>query len=386
MKRNPLFATLSKQYLFQEIQTKARAFQTANPDKKILSLGIGDTTQPLAPSVAHRLVEASRELGNPETYVGYGPEVGDQELRERIASILYPGTLSRDEIFISDGVKSDLIRLLLLCTEKASIAIQDPTYPAYFDAARIARNAQVTLLPCSKGAPDLTKAPKGSLVFLCSPNNPTGEAFTKAQYEEIISSALERRLCIILDVAYREFIRGDLPRSIYEIEGGKKVAVELGSFSKMAGFSGVRLGWSVVPKELCYDDKSSVHADFLRLFTSTFNGAGILSQKGGIQALSPKGQQEVNSQIASYMEQTRLLRNALMKKSFSVVGGEQAPYVWVKMDNRSSWDAFDYLLETLGIIVTPGIGFGPGGEGFVRFSGLAAPKTVSEAISRLQSL
>ncbi len=386
MKQNSVFPTLSKQYLFQEIQTRTGSFQKENPDKKIFFLGIGDTTQPLAPSIVKNLVQTSKELGDPETYVGYGPEVGEKQLKEKIASVLYHNNFHSDEIFISDGVNSDLLRLMLLFEEGVEVAIQDPTYPAYFDTARITKKAQISFLSTTDGPPDLTKAPKESLVFLCSPNNPTGEAFTKTQYQEMVSIALERKLIIILDVAYREYIRGDFPRSIFEIEGAKKVAIEVGSFSKSAGFSGVRLGWSVVPKELCYENGTPAHLDFHRLFTAVFNGASILSQRAGLQILSPEGQSEINAQISSYLEQAELLRRALQAKSFRVLGGDQAPYIWVKMENKSSWEGFDYFLETLGIVVTPGIGFGPEGEGFVRFSGLAQPEVISEAISRIQAL
>jgi len=386
MKQNSVFPTLSKQYLFQEIQTRRDAFQATNPEKKLLFLGIGDTTQPLAPSIVKSLIQTTQELGTAEKYVGYGPEVGEKQLREKIATVIYHNDFSSDEIFISDGVNSDLLRLMLLLEEGVSVAIQDPTYPAYFDTARIAKDANISFLSITDGPPDLTKAPEGSLVFLCSPNNPTGEAFTHAQYEKMVSIALARKLFIILDVAYREFIRGDFPKSIYEIEGAKKVAIEVGSFSKSSGFSGVRLGWSVVPKELCYENGSPAHSDFHRLFTAVFNGASILSQRAGLQILSPEGEKEITTQIDSYLEQAQLLREALRAKSFSVVGGDQAPYIWVKMENKTSWEGFDYFLKNLGIVVTPGIGFGPAGEGFIRLSGLARPEVISEAISRIQAM
>jgi len=385
MKRNPFFSSLSNKYLFQEIQSRVTAFQKAHPDKRVLSLGIGDTTQPIAPSVVKRLVRASEELGDTKTYTGYGPGTGLQELREKIADITYSKALSDDEIFVSDGIKNDLLRVLLLFEDGVPIAIQDPSYPVYFDAATIAKSAKATLLPSIGGDVDLSKAPRESVVFLCSPNNPTGEAFTRSQYEKMISVSIERNLFIVLDAAYREFIRGDYPKSIYEVDGAKKVAIEVGSFSKAAGFSGVRLGWTVIPKELSYSDGKSVHSDFHRIFTSVFNGASILSQKGALQILTPEGQQEISLQIASYMGQTQLLRAALVKKGFSVLGGKEAPYIWVKTE-RSSWDSFDYFLNEMGIVVTPGIGFGPGGEGFIRFSGLAQPEVIAEAIERISFL
>jgi len=383
MKRAPTFSQLTDAYLFQEVLDRANIFQKKHPHVEILSLGVGDTTEPLIPQVTERLTTFSSAMGERKTYRGYGPEQGLVELRKEIASVLYNNRYSHDEIFISDGAKCDISRLIQLLTYNGSVAIQDPTYPCYVEISALCAQASITYLT---GIPDLSQAPRSSLIFLCNPNNPTGTAFTYEQLETMVNTARERKQLIMIDVAYRSFIQDDLPRSIYEIPGADQVAIEIGSFSKMAGFSSVRLGWTVVPHALVYDDGSSVHEDVLRLYNSLFNGAPILSQEAAIAALSPNGRKALQKQTESYLQRTRQLREALTPRFPSVQGGTHCPYLWVRTEQTSSWEAFDYFLEKAHLIVMPGIGFGPGGEGFVRVSGFPRQEIIDKACRNIETL
>jgi LL-diaminopimelate aminotransferase len=311
-------------------------------------------------------------------------------LREQISSILYRKSLSPDEVFISDGAKGDIGRLQMVFGPNAMCVCLDPTYPAYADTARLIRPSHRSLfsyVSCSSlESLSLSTVPDGAIVFLCSPNNPTGEVFSFSKFRSLVLEAKRRHLILVLDTTYRAFIQEDLPRSIYEIEGAKEVAIEIGSFSKMAGFSGIRLGWTVIPQELTSEDGFSLHHDYQRLMSTIFNGASILSQKGGLQALSPTGQKECERQINVYRNNTLLLQKTFVKKDFPVWGGKHAPYIWVKIRHRSSWEAFEYFLQKAGVIVTPGIGFGPSGEGYIRICGFGNPSTIEEAVTRISML
>lgn len=395
MKRNPLFLQLSPNYLSRELMNRVDHFALQHPETTLLPLGIVDTTEPLGTTIADCLAQAAYDLRDPELYMGYGPDQGLLPLREKIASVLYHNCIDPNEVFVSDGSKSDISRLQLFFGQDAAIYIQDPSYPAYGDSSRLTRAVvgkgeqrlfYLPTLPENNSVPDLDGACEDAVIFLCSPNNPTGVAFRRAELSSLVATALKKKQLIVYDVAYRSYIQGDLPRSIYEIEGAKKCAIEVGSFSKMAGFSGIRLGWTVVPKELTYANGISMHGDFLRLFTTTFNGASILSQHGGIQVLSPEGLNEIDRQTHLYLQNARALREALLKKNLTVSGGEHAPFVWIKTGHPSSWDAFDYFLSEAGIIVAPGIGFGPSGEGHVRISGFGRRYLIEEAIQRMESL
>ena len=395
MKRNPLFLQLTPNYLFREVKNRVDHFKLQHPERKLISLGVGDTTEPLGSTIAESLSRAASDLRDPELYMGYGPDQGLFPLREKISSLLYQDIILPDEVFISDGAKCDISRLQLLFGQDASIYIQDPSYPAYADSSRMIRSvigrdgirlSYLPTVPEKNTVPNLEAAPDDSIIFLCSPNNPTGVAFQRSELTALVSIALKKKQLIVYDVAYRAFVQDDLPRSIYEIEGAKNCAIEVGSFSKMAGFSGVRLGWTIVPKELTYTNGIPLHGDFLRLCTTIFNGASIISQRGGIQVLSPEGQEEIERQVQIYLGNARSLRETLLKKNLLVSGGEHAPYIWVKTQYTNSWDAFDYFLSEAGIIVTPGIGFGPSGEGHVRISGFGRQYTIEEAVNRLELL
>jgi LL-diaminopimelate aminotransferase len=390
MKRNPFFSQISETYLFSEIKSRIDQFQKTHPSARLISLGSGDTTEPLGVSTASSISQAAEDLKNPERYTGYGPAQGFPLLREKISSVIYLNAISSDEIFISDGVKSDIARLCIFFGPHAHIAVQDPSYPAYADSVRLTRlssSSFFSYLPAlPPDRPSLKNIPHSAVIILCSPNNPTGEAYTREDLQALVHDARKRHQLIVFDTAYQAFIQGDLPRSIYEIKHADEVAIEVGSFSKMAGFCGVRLGWTVIPRALKYDDGRSIHRDYLRLISTLFNGASILSQKGGIQALSPEGQKESEHQICVYRENTRILLNSFVKKRFPVWGGQHAPFIWVKAEQKSSWDAFDYFLHKAGVIVMPGVGFGPSGEGYIRVCGFGNPAFIREAASRISSL
>lgn len=389
MIRNPNFDKVPARYLFQEIRSRANAFSQKNPDAKLIRLGIGDTTEPVGPYIAQELARAAAELGTLEGYSGYGPEQGIPQLREAISQVIYNGTISADDIFVSDGAKCDLGRLQLLFGSETKIALQDPAYPVYLDSSIIYRNSSITFLPCTPEngfMPDMSPAIGCDLLFLCLPNNPTGTVLPKEALQHIVQFAKANSIMIIFDAAYSFYIEDNTPKSIYEIDGAQEVAIELGSFSKIAGFSGVRLGWTVVPEALRYRDGKQVKPDWMRINGTFFNGASILSQKGGIAALSPQGLQEVANQVNFYKENVQILTKTLQELGFETYGGIHSPYVWTRIEGLSSWEAFDLLLEKTHIVTTPGSGFGPAGEGFLRVSGFATRASILEATRRLSTL
>lgn len=381
MKRNPHLATLAQSYLFTQIQARVQKFRANNPQAALISLGIGDTTEPLTPTVTGALVAAAAQLGTEEGYSGYGPEQGMQKLREKIVGTIYNNCVKGDEVFISDGAKCDLGRLQTLFGSAVTIAVQDPTYPVYVDGSLIQGVAKIVPMPCTPDNdffPCLDALPPVDLIYFCSPNNPTGAVATRAQLEKLVAFAHKHRSIIIFDSAYAHFISDPtLPSSIFEIEGAKEVAIEVGSFSKRAGFSGVRLGWTVVPQELCYDNGASVHADWHRLTSTLFNGASIISQHGALAALE-------NTHTPFYLENAHLLKTAL-QNTYEVFGGKNAPYLWLRCPGNS-WDTFEHFLSHYHLITTPGSGFGPHGEGFLRLTAFAKRHHVLEAVSRLQTV
>lgn len=396
VKRNPHLAKLNAGYLFPEIVRRKKAFLEKHPHAKLISLGIGDTTQPLPEAIVNVMKEKVLSLGTHAGYSGYGPEEGYEELRHEIASRIYKNKVSTDEVFVSDGIGSDIGRLQMMFGSNVSVAIQDPSYPAYVDSSVIigqtgdfhqGQYRGISYMPChpeNNFFPDLDLIPPVDLIYFCSPNNPTGAVATKAQLKQLVDFARHHHSIIIFDRAYSMFIKDpELPKSIYDIEGANEVAIELGSFSKKAGFTGVRLGWSIVPKALRFEDGSSVHRDWYRMVTSCFNGASNIAQAGGLAVLDPKGWKEIQKMVQYYSDNATLLKKAFESKGFSVYGGVHAPYVWVKVPEKSSWQAFEDLLEKKHILCTPGSGFGPSGEGFVRFSAFAPREQTEEAIFRI---
>jgi LL-diaminopimelate aminotransferase len=381
-KRNPVFNTVNPSYLFLEIAKRVSAFREKNPGAKLINLGVGDTTEPLPQNVAESLSHFSKNMATPFGYRGYGKEQGDLRLREEIATAFYQKKISPEEIFISDGAKCDIGRLQILFGRTASIAVQDPTYPVYVDTSLLIGQHKIHYLPCTPENnffPD--SIPPCDLIYFCSPNNPTGAAATDAQLKNLVAQAKKNNSILIYDAAYASFIRDpNLPCSIYEIEGAQEVAIELSSFSKLAGFTGVRLGWTIVPLALKYESGESVHQDWKRIATTFFNGASCISQAGGLAVLAPEGISEIKKINDFYMENAAILRQAL--KKFPVYGGENTPYLWVHFQ-KPSWEIFQTLLESCALVATPGSGFGKLGEGFLRFSAFGSRERIQEGAERL---
>jgi LL-diaminopimelate aminotransferase len=393
-------AALKAGYLFPEVARRRRAFQEQHPEAKIISLGVGNTTEPLTPHVTKGLIDESARLGTRAGYSGYGDEQGLAELRARIAEVLYKGIVKADEVFVSDGAKCDIGRLQLMFGAAVPVAVQDPSYPVYVDGSVIigaasgadaeGRYGRIVYLPCLPAngfMPDLAALPRDGLVYFCSPNNPTGAVATRKQLEALVAAAKSKGSIIIFDAAYAEYIRDPgLPRSIFEIEGARSCALEVNSFSKPVGFTGVRLGWTVVPRELRYADGSPVAADWNRMMTTLFNGASNVAQHGGLAALEREGRREGAALIAHYMGNADLIRKGLNDLGVSIYGGDNAPYIWASFPGRSSWEVFGEILERCHVVTTPGSGFGPGGEGFIRFSAFGKREDVVEAVGRLARL
>lgn len=388
IKRNENISKLKSSYLFPEINARKQQFLLKNPDVTLISLGIGDTTEFIPESITQALVQSSARLGTPEGYSGYGPEQGIKELRERISSKIYSQMVTPDEIFISDGAKCDIGRLQMLFGNQVSIAVQDPAYPVYVEGSIIQGVKEIVYMPCTPENnffPDLKSTPRTDLIYFCSPNNPTGATSTKKQLEELVAFARANRSILIYDSAYANFIHdSSLPKSIFEIDGAKKVAIEISSFSKIAGFTGIRLGWTIVPEELKYEDGCSVRADWKRLTSTIFNGASNIAQFGGIAVLKEKGFSEIRQLADYYMENARIMRSTLLNQGKEVYGGINAPYLWVRFKGRKSWDIFQEILENSHIVTTPGSGFGPSGEGFIRFSAFGNRENILKALENLQ--
>jgi LL-diaminopimelate aminotransferase len=399
--RNSNIARLPGGYLFPEINRRKKACQAKNPDAKIISLGIGNTTEPLTPHVTEGLAKAAAGLGTSEGYSGYGDEQGFDALRSAIAEKLYNGIVDPDEVLASDGAKCDIGRLQLLFGSNVTVAVQDPSYPVYVDGSVIMgatgdfdeatkQYDGIVYMPClpeNNFFPDLASLPRTDLIYFCSPNNPTGAVATKEQLKSLVDFALANRSIIIFDSAYSEYISDpELPRSIFEVEGARQCAIEVSSFSKPVGFTGLRLGWTVCPKELTFDDGSSVLKDWNRIMTTVFNGASNLVQYGGLAALDDLGLAEMRETVSYYMENAAIIKQCLSEMGVEIHGGTNAPYIWARFPGQKSWDAFERILEDAFVVTTPGSGFGPAGEGFVRFSSFGHRADVIEATERLKKL
>lgn len=391
-------------YLFPEVARRRREYQEKNKDAKIISLSIGNTTEPLPEFIAKAMADYSMALSTAEGYSGYGDEQGNSALRAKIAEVWYKGMATPDEVFISDGAKCDIARIQTLFGSKVKVAVQDPSYPVYVDGSVIIGAAGknsgkgykgVTYMPCvpeNNFFPDLSKIKKNSLIYFCSPNNPTGACATKEDLNKLVDFANENGCIIIYDAAYREFIRDEkLPKTIFEIEGSRTCAIEINSFSKPAGFTGVRLGWSIVPNELKFADGTSVNKDWNRVMTTLFNGASNVAQAGGLACLEPEGIKAMKDVIDYYLVNAKKIEETLKGENFKKIGVEiystgNSPYVWAKFPGKKSWDVFDTILDKCHIVTTPGSGFGPSGESFIRFSSFGHQKDVNEACERLSKL
>ena len=357
IKRNPYIANLKAGYLFPEIAKRRREFAAANPNAKIISLGVGNTTEPLLPHITAGLMEGARKLGTQEGYSGYQDE-GMAALREKISGVFYSGKFGIDEIFISDGAKCDIGRLQTLFGAGTKIAVQDPSYPVYVDGSVLAGAAGgwqgegyagIVYLPCTAENnffPNLDLIPKDCLIYLCSPNNPTGATADRAQLTALVKTAIEKGCIIIFDAAYSEFIRDPaLPKTIYEIDGADTCAIEVNSFSKPAGFTGVRLGWAVVPKAIKYAGGESVNADWSRIAGTIFNGASNVAQAGGLAALDDDGLKEMRTLTDFYLGNAKLIRSTLQELGINCIGGDNSPYIWAHFPGRDSWEVFSEILE-----------------------------------------
>mmetsp|Transcript_926 Transcript_926/g.1426 ORF Transcript_926/g.1426 Transcript_926/m.1426 type:complete len:444 (-) Transcript_926:64-1395(-) len=400
--RNPNFAKLAGGYLFPEIGRRRNAYLAENPDMadRIISLGIGDTTQPIPEHILGGLVGAASKLGTKEGYSGYGAEQGMGDLRAKIADKLYNGIIKDSEVFVSDGAKCDIMRVQQVFGPGVVTAVQDPSYPVYVDTSvmmgqtgdintETSQYDNIVYMPCTAENdffPDIDNIPRADIVYFCSPNNPTGAAATKEQLEKLVKVCKERGSILVFDAAYAPFIRSEgVPKSIFEIDGAREVAIECNSFSKYAGFTGVRLGWTVVPDELTFSDGTLVRDDFNRVMTTAFNGASNIVQGGGLACLDDEGLGEINTLIDYYLENAKLLKDAMEELGYDVYGGTDAPYVFVKLpEGKSSWDTFSEILEKAQVVTIPGAGFGPGGEGYLRLSAFAPRDTVIEACERLK--
>jgi len=399
VKRNPNMAKLQSSYLFPEISRRKNDFLGKNPDAKLISLGIGDTTQPITPHIIKGMSDEVSRLGTKKGYNGYGAEQGLKELRDKIAEKIYKRIIGGDEVFVSDGAKPDTARLQLLFGSNASIAVQDPSYPVYVDSSVILGQTKkynpkksqfdgieyMKCVPENNFFPDLKKTKKTGIIFFCNPNNPTGAAANAGQLKELVGFARRNNSILVYDSAYSQFISGkSLPRSIYEIDGAKEVAIEISSFSKPIGFTGVRLGWTVIPNELKFEDGTFVNKDWNRITATLFNGASNIAQHGALAALDEKGLKEMRQTISYYLENARILRTSMEKLNYKVYGGVHAPYLWVRVPGKTSWQAFEDFLSKAHIVTIPGIGFGPSGEGFLRLSALGHREDVKEAVKRIE--
>lgn len=402
-KVNDNYLKLPGSYLFSTIGKKVRAYQEANPDKEIIRLGIGDVTQPLAPAIIDRLHEAVSEMGVQETFKGYAPDLGYEFLRSAIVKNDYNARgvdIAIDEVFVSDGAKCDSGNIQEIFSLDNKIAVCDPVYPVYVDSNVMAGRAgsydplterwsDVIYMPCTADngfAPDFPKETP-DLIYLCFPNNPTGATITKEQLQGWVDYANRVGAVILFDAAYEAYIsEEDVPHSIYECEGARTCAIELRSFSKNAGFTGTRLGYTVVPKDL-KSDGVMLHSLWARRHGTKYNGAPYIVQKAGEAVYSEAGRKQVAEQVAYYMKNAETIKQGLQEAGFTVYGGVNSPYIWLKTPEKmTSWEFFDYLLEQANVVGTPGSGFGPSGEGYFRLTGFGSYENTKAAIERVKHL
>ena len=396
-KINENYNKLPGSYLFSTIAKKVAAYQTAHPDKEIIKMGIGDVTRPLVPAVIEAMHKAVDEMGTAEGFHGYGPEQGYDFLRNKIVEKDYAGLgIEADEIFVSDGAKSDCGNIGDIFDVNNKVAVCDPVYPVYVDTNAMAGRAgdyinnhwsNLYYMPCTAEngfMPELPKE-KVDMIYLCFPNNPTGVAATKEQLKVWVDYAKENGSVILFDSAYEAFItESDVPHSIYEIEGAKEVAIEFRSFSKTAGFTGTRCAYTVVPKALVVNE-TSLNALWNRRQCTKFNGVPYIIQKGAEAVYSDEGHKQIRENIEYYLENAKIIRNALSDAGVEVYGGVNSPYVWAKTpDGMKSWDFFDKLLEEANVVTTPGEGFGPSGEGYIRFTAFSTRENTIRAMERIK--
>lgn len=390
MNLNKNYENLEQSYLFSTIAKKVNEFTANNPDKKVIRLGIGDVTKPLCKSVVNAMHKAVDEMGEQETFRGYGPEQGYDFLRNAIKNYYskHNVELELEEIFISDGAKSDLGNILDLFDKDNTVLVPDPVYPVYVDT-NIMNGRKVVFAKANKeneflpGVNDIDKSINIDIIYICSPNNPTGAVYNKEQLKEWVDYANENNAVILFDSAYECFISDkNLPRSIFEIEGAKSCAIEFCSLSKTAGFTGTRCGYTIVPKDL-----GKLNKMWLRRQTTKFNGVPYIVQRGAEAVFTEEGMKEIAENLNYYKENARIISETMKECGIWFVGGKHSPYIWLKCpNNMSSWEFFDYLLENAQVVGTPGAGFGQNGEGYFRLTSFGSRENTIEAMKRFKAL
>lgn len=406
LKVNDNFVKLPASYLFSQVAAKIAAFQQANPGVEVIRMGIGDVTRPVCEAALRAMHEAVDDEGRAETFHGYGPEQGYAFLREKIAEHDYRARgveIAADEIFISDGAKSDTGNIGDLFAPDTRIAVTDPVYPVYVDTNVMAGRAgellsdgrwsRIEYLPCTAANGFVPALPQGNpdVIYLCYPNNPTGTTLTRAELKAWVDYARAHGALLLFDSAYEAYVRSaDVPRSIYEIDGAREVAIEFRSFSKTAGFTGLRCGYTVIPRELMGVDAEgrpvSLHALWLRRQSTKFNGASYVIQRGAEALYSPEGQEQVKATVDYYMTNAAMLLEGVRSAGLEAFGGENSPYVWIKTPaGMDSWTFFDRLLNELHIAGTPGVGFGPSGEGYLRLTAFNTHDNTRRAVERIKA-
>ena len=401
---NENFQKLPGSYLFAEVARRVKAYQEKHSDCEIIRLGIGDVTKPLVPAVIEAMHAAVEEMGHEETFHGYGPDFGYDFLINAIREGDYAQRgveVAFDEVFISDGAKCDVGNIQELFSPDAVIAVTDPVYPVYVDSNAMAGRAgdyvdgrwdRLVYLPCNAENGFVPPLPETDVdvIYLCYPNNPTGTVLTKAQLKRFVDWAEAHGALIIYDAAYRAYVTNpDIPLSIYEVEGAREVAIECNSFSKTAGFTGTRCAYTVIPHEVCgigqHGEKVALNDLWKRRMATKFNGVSYPVQRGAAAVYTPEGQAQIKAVIADYMENARIIRDSLTAKGFTVFGGTDAPYIWLKTpDGMDSWTFFDKLLDECHIVGTPGAGFGPSGEGYFRLTAFNTREKTMQAMERVK--
>lgn len=401
---NENFLKLQDSYLFVTIAEKVKEYQKKNPDKDIIKLGIGDITRPIPGKVAEAMKKAVDEMTNINTFRGYGPEVGYDFLKEKIIENDYKSkgiNFENSEVFISDGIGTDIANIVDIFDVQNTVAITDPVYPAYLDTNVMSgRSANfengkyrgVTYLEVNEENNFIPRIPKEQIdmIYLCFPNNPTGTVISKEELTKWVGYARKNNSIILYDAAYEAYIQDEnIPHSIYEIEGAKEVAIEFKSYSKSAGFTGIRCGYTVVPKELKGYTKEGETISLNKLWnrrqSTKSNGVSYITQRGAEAVYTKEAQQQIKENIEYYMNNTKNIKEGLEKVGLKTFGGENAPYVWLKVpDNKSSWEFFDELLENIGVVGTPGVGFGPSGEGYFRLTGFGTKENMERAVKKIQ--
>ena len=391
IKVNENFAALKESYLFSEIGKRVRAYQAEHPEKAVIRLGIGDVTLPLAPVVVDAMQKAVAEMGVKETFRGYPPEYGHDFLRKAVSD--YYGRkgvkVAADDVFISDGAKSDVGNIVDILGRN-KVLIPSPVYPVYMDSNIMSGN-KIELLEAGEadgflGMPDVLDE-ETYVIYICSPNNPTGAVYDRAGLKAWVDYARRTGSLIIFDSAYEAFIKGDYPHSIYDIEGAETCAIEMCSFSKMAGFTGTRCAWTVVPSALETEDGFSLKKLWMRRQATKFNGVSYPVQRGAEAALSPEGVKQCAALVDYYMENAKVISEMLTRKGVWHTGGVSSPYIWLKCPNgMSSWEFFDKLLTEVQVVGTPGVGFGEAGEGYFRLTSFGSHEATLEAVRRLETI